>query len=167
MYAAKAPLVEYSGPAPAVSHAAPAPVQYAPSVQDVAPVPQPAPTLTFTAVGFIRDVVPDVLWQPQVGQATPLQFGIPVQYGGRVSHAPALQNATTVAGVVMNCDGAPDALLGFATPVQCGAPVNKVGATQSVLTQCGAPPAVPHGTTPVIFEGLTDDVETGHGTANG
>ena len=45
--------------------------------------------------------------------------------------------------------------------------MNKVVATQSVPVQCGAPPAALHGSTTVLSEGLTDEVETGYETTNG
>ena len=61
-----------------------------------------------------------------------------------MSHGPALQNTRTVTGVV-----------------------NKVGATQSVPVQCGAPPAVSHGSTTVLSKELTDELETGCETTNG
>ena len=56
---------------------------------------------------------------------------------------------------------------GFADPVQYGAPGNKVVATQSVPVQCGALPAALHGSTTVLSEGLTDELETDYETTSG
>eukprot|EP00450_Noctiluca_scintillans_P011998 CAMPEP_0194501182 /NCGR_PEP_ID=MMETSP0253-20130528/21718_1 /TAXON_ID=2966 /ORGANISM="Noctiluca scintillans" /LENGTH=44 /DNA_ID= /DNA_START= /DNA_END= /DNA_ORIENTATION= len=44
--------------------------------------------MTVTGVDLNRDGIPDVLQQPQVGYAAPMQYGAPVQYGGPVSYAP-------------------------------------------------------------------------------
>ena len=121
VYAVPAPVVEYISPAPAVSYAAPSPVQCA------APVHHAAPTMTVTGIDLNRDGIPDVLQQPKVGYAAPMQYGAPVQHGGPVSHAAALQNTMTVTGVDMNRDGIPDVLqlphVGYGSPVQYGAPV--------------------------------------------
>ena len=95
VYAALAPVVEYISPAPAVSHAAPVPVaQYispapgaeytspAPEVSYAAPIPlqhavpvlHATPTKTVTGIGLNRDGLSDLLQQPRVGFATPLQY---------------------------------------------------------------------------------------------
>ena len=122
--AAPVPVDEHVSPVPAVRYAAPAPVvEYTSRASGVlaAPAPvcaAPAPVewcssasseLDSTrADGFEHGDFPDALQQPWVRKATPLQFGVPIQYGGPVSHRPSPE--THAPGFGMNRNGVHDVL---------------------------------------------------------